>query len=162
MELYHLIPKRPVRRKYYICQKDFDVSYLLDLEQEKIGDMIIAIDTYFSTIAYNSNDDIRILKEYTSGVKNKQKKGGFSQQRYERNRRIGIQQFQRRIADQLKEWIIESETYKINGIKIIGSGNQKYKFIKELDERLRKKIISVETIGYKANREGLLAVSNHI
>ena len=83
---------------------------------------------------------VKDKKRLVAHIMNKHKKGGWSQMRFQRLRREAIEQFQKKVIDALEKFIVNE---KIIGLILVGPGEAKLHFKKELPQRLVEYVLSV-------------------
>jgi len=146
VELYEVIPPKPLSVSYYSCDDKFYVEPLVEMISitEKFG--VVLVDNNEATIAVIDGKNIEIRDELTSGVPGKTSKGGQSARRFERLREMELNDFYKRIGEHANEIFLKLEN--LNGIILGGPGLTKEEFRKGnyLNYQLRDKILaSVDT-----------------
>lgn len=148
VELYEVIPPKPLNVSYYSCDDKFYVKPLVEMisKKEKFG--IILVDNNEATIAVIDGKNIDIKDELTSGVPGKTSKGGQSARRFERLREMELNDFYKRIGEHANEIFLKIED--LNGIILGGPGLTKEEFRKGnyLNYQLRDKILALVDTAY--------------
>lgn len=123
-----IIPPEPITRYSLEIDDHFQLEQLRLLlrDQRTIGLMIVdAKKSYFGLLR---GGQIDLIEEISSGVHGKSGKGGQSQRRYERERKMELSDYFHRVAEHAKKTFIENN--KINALLIGGPGNTKNDFLK--------------------------------
>jgi peptide chain release factor subunit 1 len=123
-----IIPPEPITRYSVEIDDHFRLEQLRSLlrDQRTIGLMIVdAKSSYFGLLRAGQ---IELIKEISSGVHGKSGKGGQSQRRYERERKMELSDYFHRVAEHAKKAFIENS--KINALLVGGPGNTKNDFLK--------------------------------
>jgi peptide chain release factor subunit 1 len=154
IELFEVLPQKPVSVYLYRCDDHFHLDPLRDMlrEQNVIG--VLSMDATEAGLGIVSGDTWNVVDTISSGVSGKTKKGGQSARRYERLREMELSDYFNRLADHAKKAFLESQ--QIKGLIVGGPGPTKEEFVKDayLDYRLQKAIVGVVDSGY-AGREGV-------
>ncbi|MFW6008178.1 MAG: peptide chain release factor aRF-1 [archaeon] len=160
IQLYWIEPSTPINSKIYKCDKSFVLHPLMQKQKEKIG--LIAIDSKEATIAKIQNNNINILKQFESNVWSEHKKGGQSQQRFERLRDEELHNFFKTVSETVNTEF-SKDRGEIKGILVGGPGPNKRKFVNEdyLDTHIKDKILQVYDIGY-SNKQGIKELVNNV
>lgn len=147
IELYDIIPPRPIDMKHYKCDKDFFIEPLKDMAYHENTYGLMIIEKNEATIGTLRGK--RIVKEdqLTSNVPGKTKAGGQSQQRYRRIREEMTHNFLIEIGEHADRIFKEME---LNGIIIGGPGGTKDQFIDGdfLHHELQTEIIGNVNVSY--------------
>jgi peptide chain release factor subunit 1 len=154
IQLYEIIPPRPINTYLYRCDDHFHLDLLKDTlkTEEVIG--IISIDTSEASIGRLVGNNLEIVETLTSGIAGKHRQGGQSARRFERLRENEINDFFTRVAAHAyKIFIEETPTKKI---LLGGPGPTKENFLKGnyLDYRLQKAVIATIDTSY-TGEEGI-------
>jgi len=148
LELYELVPPKPVNVSYYSCDDSFYLEPLLEMirPQEILG--IILIENSEATIAKVEGKNVEILGNYTSGVPGKSSKGGQSARRFERLRDMVLNDFYTRIGDHVNDSFLAIP--KLTKIIVGGPGNTKQDFLRgnHLNYQLKDKIAAIVDTAY--------------
>jgi peptide chain release factor subunit 1 len=154
IELYEVLPQKPVSVYLYRCDDHFHLEPLRDMlrEQNVIG--ILSVDATEAGLGIVSGDTWDVVDTLSSGVSGKTKKGGQSARRYERLREMELTDYFRRLADHAKKSFLD--LHPVKGLIVGGPGPTKDEFVKDgyLDYRLQNAIVGVLDTGY-AGREGV-------
>ncbi|MDG6996902.1 MAG: peptide chain release factor aRF-1 [Nitrososphaerota archaeon] len=154
IELYEVLPQKPVTTYLYRCDDHFHLDPLRDMlrEQDVIG--ILALDATEAGFGIVSGDMWDVVDTMSSGVSGKTRKGGQSARRYERLREMELTDYFNRVADHARKAFMEQ--YTIKGLIVSGPGPTKDEFLKDryLDYRLQNAVVGTLDTGY-AGREGV-------
>jgi peptide chain release factor subunit 1 len=154
IQIYEIVPPRPINTYLYRCDDHFHLDLLRDTlkEEEPIG--IISIDTSEAALGRLLGDNLQVIEVLTSGIAGKHRQGGQSARRFERLRENEINGFFNRIAAHAYKSFIEETPVK--KILLGGPGPTKDNFIKGnyLDYRLQNAIITVIDTSY-TGEEGI-------
>jgi len=154
VNVYEIVPPKPVMAYLYQCDDHFHLEWLRDmLKEEKVFGLLV-IDASEAGLGILSGDRLEIPDVITSGISGKTRKGGQSARRYERGREMELTYYYHRVADHATRIFIEGE--KVTGMIIGGPGPTKDEFLKGgyLHYELQKKVLSVIDLGY-SGREGI-------
>lgn len=148
MEIYIIEPPEPIPLFYYRCDQMFYLEPLKEmLIAKKIyGILIIAGNN--STIATLQGRKLNIVKEITSGLSGKHRRGGQSQRRFERLRETEVNEYYKRVGNHANTIFLEIPDLK--GIIIGGPGPTKRDFESGdyLHYTLKNKILSIVNTAY--------------
>ncbi|MDG6907973.1 MAG: peptide chain release factor aRF-1, partial [Nitrososphaerota archaeon] len=154
IELYEVLPQKPVTTYLYRCDDHFHLDPLRDMlrEQDVIG--VLSLDASEAGFGIISGDMWDVVDTMSSGVSGKTRKGGQSARRYERLREMELTDYFNRAADHAKKAFMEQ--YTIKALIVSGPGPTKYEFLKDryLDYRLQNMVVGTLDTGY-AGREGV-------
>lgn len=151
-----IISEKTIEKMMYKCSKKFDVEYLQQKSKISSVNLHIGIDGSNSTIVAQEQDSFSTLAAKKAYVKNKQKKGGYSQQRYERNRRHQRHNYLKSISEYLKEEIIENKTIKTDAIFLYGTGQTKDELFELLNIKIKEKIKINKKINFSPKQDNFL------
>jgi peptide chain release factor subunit 1 len=154
VNVYEIIPPKPVVQYLYQCDDHFHVEWLKDMLKEDKVFGLLSIDASDAGLGILSGDSLEIVDVMTSGVSGKTRKGGQSARRYERGREMELTYYYHRVADHATRAFIDSN--KVTGMIVGGPGPTKDEFLKSgyLHYELQKKIVAVLDLGY-SGREGV-------
>ena len=154
VNVWEIVPPKPVTTYLYACDDHFRVEYLKDMLKEDKVFGLLAIDSNDVGMGILSGDRLEIADLMTSGISGKTRKGGQSARRYERGREMELTYFFNRVGEHATHVFLESN--KVTGLIIGGPGPTKDEFLKEgyLHYELQKKVAAVLDLGY-AGREGV-------
>ncbi|MHA1214014.1 MAG: peptide chain release factor aRF-1 [Candidatus Hodarchaeales archaeon] len=155
LESFVFEPLEPVSRKLYVCDNRFHVEHLMDKLVEKDVYALLAIDSAKATIATLRGDQIKILKSTRSGAAKKHRKGGQSSVRFARLREEAVARFLKRVADDMKQMLIEEADFELKGVIVGGPGQIKEQVIEYFDNRLKEKVVGVKDLGYGGDLSGI-------
>ncbi|HEY6283146.1 MAG TPA: peptide chain release factor aRF-1 [Nitrososphaerales archaeon] len=154
VNVYEIIPPKPVVQYLYQCDDHFHVEWLKDMLKEDKVYALLSIDASDAGLGILSGDSLDIVDVLTSGVSGKTRKGGQSARRYERGREMELTYYYHRVAEHATRAFINSN--KVTGMIVGGPGPTKDEFLKSgyLHYELEKKIVAVLDLGY-SGREGV-------
>ncbi len=154
VELYEVLPSKPVTTYLYRCDDHFHLDPLREMLKEENVIGVLALDATEAGLGIVSGDNWEVVDVTSSGVSGKTRKGGQSARRYERLREMELTEYYTRLADHAKKAFLEQ--YNVKGLIVSGPGPTKDQFVKDnyLDYRLQKAIVGVLDTGY-VGREGV-------
>lgn len=154
VNVWEIVPPKPVQTYLYACDDHFRVEYLKDMLKEDKVFGLLAIDSNDVGMGILSGDRLEIEDLMTSGISGKTRKGGQSARRYERGREMELTYFFNRVSEHATRVFMESN--KVTGLIVGGPGPTKDEFLKEgyLHYELQKRVVAVLDLGY-AGREGV-------
>lgn len=154
VNVYEIVPPKPVTAYLYQCDDHFHVEWLKDMLREEKVFGLLAIDSSDAGLGILSGDRLEVADVMTSGISGKTRKGGQSARRYERGREMELTYYFHRVAEHATRVFIESG--KVTGMIVGGPGPTKEEFLKGgyLHYELQKKVIAVLDLGY-SGREGV-------
>jgi peptide chain release factor subunit 1 len=155
LESFVFEPTEPISRKLYVCDNRFHVEHLIDRLIEKDVFVLLAIDSAKATIATLKGDIVHIVKSTRSGAAKKHRKGGQSSVRFARLREEAVLRYQKRIADDMKQFFIEDADFELKGIIIGGPGIIKDQIVEHFDPRLKEKVVGIKDLGYGGDQSGI-------
>jgi len=154
VNVYEIVPPKPVTQYLYQCDDHFHVEWLKEMLREEKVYGILAIDSSEVGMGVLSGDRLEIVDVLTSGISGKTRKGGQSARRYERGREMELTYYFHRVGEHATRDFIDSN--KVTGMIVGGPGPTKDEFLKGgyLHYELQKKILGVLDLGY-SGREGV-------
>ncbi len=154
VNVWEIIPPKPVTQYLYQCDDHFHVEWLKDMLKEDKVFGILAIDSSDTGMGILSGDRLEIADVLTSGISGKTRKGGQSARRYERGREMELTYYFNRVAEHATRVFVDSN--KVTGMIVGGPGPTKDEFLKGgyLHYELQKKVVAVLDLGY-SGREGI-------
>lgn len=154
VNVWEIIPPKPVTQYLYQCDDHFHVEWLKDMLREEKVYGILSIDSSEVGMGILSGDRLEIVDLLTSGISGKTRKGGQSARRYERGREMELTYYFNRVGEHATRVFIDSN--KVTGMLVGGPGPTKDEFLKGeyLHYELQKKILAVLDLGY-SGREGV-------
>jgi len=154
VNVYEIVPPKPVTQYLYQCDDHFHVEWLKDMLREEKVYGILSIDSSDAGMGILSGDSLEIADVLTSGISGKTRKGGQSARRYERGREMELTYYFNRVAEHATRVFIDSN--KVTGMIVGGPGPTKDEFLKGgyLHYELQKKVLAVLDLGY-SGREGV-------
>ena len=161
IELYSVIPPKPIQINLYRCDDHFWIDHLKDMMKDDKVIGILALDTQEAGLEILTGDRREVIDTLTSGVAGKHRQGGQSARRFERLRDNELNEFYHRVADHAQKVFVEQ--FKVRGIIVGGPGPTKDNFLKEeyLDYRLQNNIISTLDSSYSGD-EGVREIIDKI
>ena len=154
VNVWEIIPPKPVTQYLYQCDDHFHVEWLKDMLREEKVYGILVIDSSEVGMGILSGDRLEVVDVLTSGISGKTRKGGQSARRYERGREMELTYYFNRVGEHATRVFIDNN--KVTGLLVGGPGPTKDEFLKGgyLHYELQKKIIAVLDLGY-SGREGV-------
>jgi len=154
VNVWEIVPPKPVTQYLYQCDDHFHVEWLRDMLREEKVYGILAIDSSEAGMGILSGDRLEIEDVLTSGISGKTRKGGQSARRYERGREMELTYYFNRVGEHATRDFIDNN--KVTGLLVGGPGPTKDEFLKggHLHYELQKKILAVLDLGY-SGREGV-------
>jgi peptide chain release factor subunit 1 len=154
INLYEIVPPKPVTAYLYQCDDHFHLEWLKDMLREEKVFGILTIDSSEAGLGILNGDRLEIVDLMTSGISGKTRKGGQSARRYERGREMEMTYFFNRVGEHVTRAFIDSE--KVTGLIVGGPGPTKEEFLKGeyLHYELQKKVLVVIDTSY-SGREGI-------
>ncbi|HYA56552.1 MAG TPA: peptide chain release factor aRF-1 [Nitrososphaerales archaeon] len=154
VNVWEIVPPKPVTQYLYQCDDHFHVEWLRDMLREEKVYGILAIDSSETGMGILSGDRLEVADVLTSGISGKTRKGGQSARRYERGREMELTYYFNRVGEHATRIFIDDN--KVTGLLVGGPGPTKDEFLKGeyLHYELQKKILAVLDLGY-SGREGV-------
>ena len=154
VNVWEIVPPKPVTQYLYQCDDHFHVEWLKDMLREEKVYGILSIDSSEVGMGILSGDSLEIVDLLTSGISGKTRKGGQSARRYERGREMELTYYFNRVGEHATRVFIDSN--KVTGMLVGGPGPTKDEFLKGgyLHYELQKKVVAVLDLGY-SGREGV-------
>jgi peptide chain release factor subunit 1 len=154
VNVYEIVPPKPVTAYLYQCDDHFHLEWLKDMLREEKVFGLLSIDSSEVGLGILSGDRLEIPDLMTSGISGKTRKGGQSARRYERGREMELTYFFNRVAEHATRVFIDNE--KVTGLIVGGPGPTKEDFLKGgyLHYELQKKVLAVLDTSY-SGREGV-------
>lgn len=148
MEIYVVIPPRPLDIYLYRCNSRFHVEPLLDMLKERETYGILVMDNSGATFATLKGRHLEIIKSITSGISSKHRAGGQSARRFERLREAEINEYYKRVANYANQIFLGIPDLK--GVIVGGPGPSKQYFIDGdyLHYNLKNKVLAVVDTSY--------------
>lgn len=161
IELYSVIPPKPIQISLYRCDDHFWTDHLKDMMKDDKVIGILAIDTQEAGLGILTGDRWEVIDTLTSGVAGKHRQGGQSARRFERLRDNELNEYYHRIADHSQKVFIGQ--FCVKGIIVGGPGPTKENFLKEeyLDYRLQNNIITTLDTSYSGD-EGIREIIDKV
>ena len=154
VNVWEIVPPKPVTQYLYQCDDHFHVEWLRDMLREEKVYGILTIDSSETGMGILSGDRLEIADVLTSGISGKTRKGGQSARRYERGREMELTYYFNRVGEHATRIFVDNN--KVTGMLVGGPGPTKDEFLKGgyLHYELQKKILAVLDLGY-SGREGV-------
>jgi peptide chain release factor subunit 1 len=148
IELFALEPPEPIKTKVYFCGQTFVLDPLKDLLKEKEVYGVIVLDKSEASIGLIKGKKVEVLKNLTSIVPGKTKKGGQSSVRFARVREGLLFDFLKQVGEIATHHF--NRISDLRGIIIGGPGPIKERMVNEdfLPTNLKKKILGVVDTSY--------------
>jgi len=148
IELYEIVPPKPVNVSYYSCDDGFYLEPLLEMVRPKEVLGVILVENSEATIAKVEGKAIEVLGNYTSGVPGKSSKGGQSARRFERLRDMALNDFYKRVGNHVNDAFLTLP--KLTKIIVGGPGTTKTEFLQGdyLNYQLKDKVAAVVDTSY--------------
>jgi peptide chain release factor subunit 1 len=161
IELYSVIPPKPIQINLYRCDDHFWTDHLNDMMKDDKIIGILAIDTQEAGLGILTGDRWEVIDTLTSGVAGKHRQGGQSARRFERLRDNELNEYYHRIADRSQKVFIDQ--FYVRGIIVGGPGPTKENFLREeyLDYRLQNNVISTIDTSYSGD-EGVREIIDKV
>ena len=161
IELYSIIPPKPVQINLYRCDDHFWTDHIKDMLKDEKVMGILSIDTQEAGLGILTGDRWEVVDTLTSGVAGKHRQGGQSARRFERLRDNELNEYYHRIADHAQKVFIDQ--FNVKGLLVGGPGPTKENFLKEeyLDYRLQNNIISTLDTSYSGD-EGVREIIDKV
>jgi peptide chain release factor subunit 1 len=161
IELYSVLPPKPVQIQLYRCDDHFWVDHLRDMLKDDKVIGIIAIDTQEAGLGILTGDRWEVVDTMTSGVAGKHRQGGQSARRFERLRENELNEYYNRVGDHAQRVFIDQ--FNIKGLIVGGPGPTKDNFLKEeyLDYRLQNNVIATLDTSYSGD-EGIREIIDKV
>jgi peptide chain release factor subunit 1 len=161
IELYSVIPPKPIQINLYRCDDHFWIDHLKDMMKDDKVIGILALDTQEAGLGILTGDRWEVIDTLTSGVAGKHRQGGQSARRFERLRDNELNEFYHRVADHAQKVFVDQ--FKVRGIIVGGPGPTKDNFLREeyLDYRLQNNVISTLDSSYSGD-EGVREIIDKI
>lgn len=148
VEFFLISPPDPVGIKLYLCDYVFHINHLKEMLESKQRYGLALIARGGATLATVQGSRLDIIREEESNVPGKHKMGGQSQARFQRLTEEAAQRWYGKIADIMNTVYLED--FPVEAIVVGGPALSKAEFLesKEIDYRLREKVIGIYDIGY--------------
>jgi peptide chain release factor subunit 1 len=161
IELYSVIPQKPVQIQLYRCDDHFWIDHLKDMLKDDKVIGIIAIDTQEAGLGILTGDRWEVVDTMTSGVAGKHRQGGQSARRFERLRDNELNEYYHRVGDHAQKVFIDQ--FNVRGLIVGGPGPTKENFLKEeyLDYRLQNNVITTLDTSYSGD-EGIREIIDKV
>lgn len=151
IRLWTVVPENgTIQEKLYRCDKEFYTGPVEDVVTDTSIYAVVSIDYNEFTVAdVRANGHIDIVRNAESNVPNKHKKGGQSQQRYERFREKRVENFLEQAGDEMQvNYLPASRNGDLNGIILAGPGQLKSKLRDILHNELEEEVIAKVDTNY--------------
>jgi peptide chain release factor subunit 1 len=161
IEIYPVLPPKPVQINLYRCDDHFWIDHLKDMMKDDKSVGILSIDTQEAGLGILTGDRWEVVDSLTSGVSGKHRQGGQSARRFERLRDNELNEYYRRVAEHAQKTFIDQ--YNVKGLIVAGPGPTKENFLREeyLDYRLQKNVIITMDTSYSGG-EGVREIIDKV
>jgi peptide chain release factor subunit 1 len=161
IEIYPVLPPKPVQINLYRCDDHFWTDHLRDMMKDDRIIGILSIDTQEAGLGILTGDRWEVIDSLTSGVAGKHRQGGQSARRFERLRDNELNEYYRRIAGRAHTIFIDQ--HNVKGLIVGGPGPTKENFLREeyLDYRLQKNVIITMDTSYSGS-EGVREIIDKV
>ncbi|HEV2876652.1 MAG TPA: peptide chain release factor aRF-1 [Nitrososphaeraceae archaeon] len=161
IEIYPVLPPKPVQINLYRCDDHFWIDHLKDMMKDDKSVGILSIDTQEAGLGILTGDRWEVVDTLTSGVSGKHRQGGQSARRFERLRDNELNEYYRRVAEHAQKIFIDQ--YYVKGLIVAGPGPTKENFLREeyLDYRLQKNVIITMDTSYSGG-EGVREIIDKV
>jgi peptide chain release factor subunit 1 len=161
IEIYPVLPPKPVQINLYRCDDHFWIDHLKDMMKDDKTMGILSIDTQEAGLGILTGDRWEVIDSLTSGVSGKHRQGGQSARRFERLRDNELNEYYRRVADHAQKVFIDQ--FNVRGLIVAGPGPTKENFLREeyLDYRLQKNVIITMDTSYSGG-EGVREIIDKV
>lgn len=150
-------PPEPINTYYYRCEHRFKLDPLYEILESEDSFGIVVIDAKDATFAILKGQRAEIIKEHSSGVPGKTRAGGQSSRRYERLRKMHLNEFFTRVGNTFTDLFLNVDN--LQGILVGGPGPTKEDFLNGnyLHHDLKDKVLTTVDTGYTGH-EGVKEV----
>ena len=130
------------------------------LDKDTYG--LVVVGRKRASIGYLKGKQIKIIKDFSSGIPSKHSAGGQSQRRFERLIQERETRFYRRLIKHVNQKFLQFKN--LRAIFVGGAGNSKKKFVKDknIDYRLKPIIQDTIDLPYDGGYEGIRALVNQL
>lgn len=148
MVTYVIDPPEPINTYYYRCEHRFMLDPLFQILETEDVYGVVVMDAKEATLGMLKGERAEIIKEISSGVPGKTRAGGQSARRYERLRRMHLNEYFNRLGDYFTDIFLNMENLK--GIIVGGPGPTKEDFLKGnyLHHEIKDMILTTVDTGY--------------
>ena len=148
VEFFLIEPPDPISIKLYLCDNVFHIDHIKDMLESKTRYGLALVARGGATLAVVQGPRLDILRDEDSFVPGKHKMGGQSQARFQRLTEEAATRWYGKVSDMMNKLYLED--YPVEGIVVGGPALSKTEFLdsKEIDYRLRDKVIGVFDVGY--------------
>ncbi len=157
MEIYSIVPPEPISINYYRCDSHFFLEPLKEMLKEKEVYGLVSIEINEAAVGILEGNRLKIVSTHSSGIPGKHRAGGQSARRFERLRRMEINEYFKRIARRVNDAFLDPEYQgRIEAVILGGPGFTKKDFSESgfLDYRIKEKIVGYIDTSY-SGREGI-------
>jgi len=143
IKIYHL--PAPVSNTFVVDTSPY-IRPLARMKDDYIDFLLLIISSSSASLFEISSEHVSYKKRLSKNIMNKHKKGGWSQQRFQRLRREAIGRFQKGVAKELIKQVKESD---VSHLIIAGPGPEKLRFVEKLPKAIQDIIIDVVDVDIK-------------
>ncbi len=140
-------PPQPLKVNIYRCDSSFLLDPIEEMVEAKDVFALVVMDGREATIATLKGSHINVIKKLSSMAHAKVRKGGQSARRYERAIEESIDDYYKRVADEINQ-VFELRQFKIKGLIVGGPGPAKEGFVKANALNYQVKVLGIYDVGY--------------
>ncbi len=150
-EYFAIDPPEKITIKLYLCDHIFHVDHIKKMLESKLRFGLAVVSRGAATFAYIQGTMLEVVHDEESHVPGKHKMGGQSAQRFQRLTEEAAQVWFNKIATIMNKLYLED--IPVEAIIVGGPALSKTEFLesKELDYRLREKVLAVYDVGYSGD-----------
>lgn len=126
---------------------------LAELQDEYETFLVVAADNESTKLFTVTNETAEVETAVKGGIKNHVRKGGWSQQRYERRRDEQLGHYGDEVADQMQQIVDE---YQINRIVLVGSDETTRIIEDNLPQQLKDKVVGRENFDLHRSNDDMV------
>ncbi|TAL48602.1 peptide chain release factor 1 [archaeon] len=148
LRLWSFEPFEKMNNKIYWCDQVFVLDPLKDMIEEKDVYGLVVMDSKEAYIGLLKGKKMEVARHIGSMVPGKTTKGGWSQSRYEHVREMLLNDFMKKIGEEVSKVFLEQPNIK--GIIIGGPGPNKEEFYKGdyMNYMVKQKVLGVKDTSY--------------
>jgi peptide chain release factor subunit 1 len=154
IELFSMEPPSPLKSNIYRCDSSFILEPIEAMVEAKELYAMVVMDGRDATIALLKGSHVTVEKKIHSLAHAKIRKGGMSQNRYQRLITESIEDYYKRVADSIDNLYMKYN-FAIVGLIVGGPGPAKEDFVSSKNLNYRIKILGIFNTGYTDEEEGI-------
>ncbi len=154
IELFSMEPPSPLKSNIYRCDSVFLLDPIESMIEAKEMYALVVMDGRDATVALLKGSSVMVEKKIHSLAHAKIRKGGQSQNRYQRLISESIEEYYKRVADSINELYAKNE-FKIKALVVGGPGPAKEDFLSSKNLNYQIKVLGVFNTGYTDEDEGI-------